>query len=154
MEKRSAGTMKKKKKNPHTNPNFIKIRFAIKFLRAINRLNTTNTSRSVDKYRRYHTIRAAACASMASAVGPTRAWSRALLRTRSPHRFLANSRKIVAVAGGGNPRENHLRRLVPGGDAMDSCGLLKETVHYINCLRAQIVPRIEEVVSTQAQNCT
>lgn len=31
-----------------------------------------------------------------------------------------------------------LRKLVPGGEAMDLCRLLGETAHYIKCLNTQV----------------
>lgn len=47
-------------------------------------------------------------------------------------------------------QENKLRRLVPGGEAMDVCSLLDETSHYIKCLTTQVkmMKRIAEIRST------
>ncbi|KAI3461806.1 hypothetical protein Pfo_018469 [Paulownia fortunei] len=146
----------KTNKNSPTNPSSIKTRLALRFLRAMKKLNkNTPPSPSVaNKYKRYQAIRAAAYASMASAVGPQKAWSRAILRkirNRKLHRTLLmkerkthhHARKGVIVRG--NPRndlgfgqENDLRELVPGGKALDFGRLLNETGHYIKCLRAQV----------------
>ncbi|KAG8388861.1 hypothetical protein BUALT_Bualt02G0169000 [Buddleja alternifolia] len=151
-------------KNLPTNPNPIKTRFAIKFLQAMKKLNKNNKAPSpsmANKYKRYryHIIRGAAYSSMASAVGPRRAWSRAILSkigNRGLHRYLmkrsrtrrrhAHFRKIrIRVVRSGNPRllgfdeeqEKDLREIVPGGEEMGFCRLLNETAHYIKCLRAQ-----------------
>ncbi|KAL0459037.1 UNVERIFIED_CONTAM: hypothetical protein Slati_0530900 [Sesamum latifolium] len=149
--------MKTDHKNPTTNPNsMIKTRFAVRFLHDMKKLNK-KTPPSPYR-RRFHTIRAAACASMSSAVGPRRAWSRAILRkirARTLHDYIINKsrnhrlitrRKSVGLLRG-NPRdqeevgfrqEDDLRGLVPGGEGMGFCRLLSETVHYIKCLRAQV----------------
>lgn len=129
------------------NPNAIKTRFAIRFVRAMKRLNkgrgmSTSTSMR-EKHKRYRAVRAAACASMASAVGPERAWSRAVLRKirlrhlhRKRRRFARrNPRETLGFRLG---REEDLRGLVPGGRGMGVCSLLSETAHYINCLQAQV----------------
>ncbi|KAL2238489.1 transcription factor IBH1-like [Sesamum indicum] len=140
-------------KNPTTNPSsVIRTRFAVRFLHAMKKLN-----KKTPPSRRYHTIRAAACASMASAVGPRRAWSRAILRKirartlhdhlihKSRNHRLITRRKSAGLRG--NPRdqeevgfrqEDDLRGLVPGGEGMGFCRLLSETAHYIKCLRAQV----------------
>ncbi|KAL0435231.1 UNVERIFIED_CONTAM: hypothetical protein Sradi_0231000 [Sesamum radiatum] len=143
-------------KNPtSTNPSsIIRTRFAVRFLNAMRKLN-----KKTPPSRRYHAIRAAACASMASAVGPRRAWSRAILRkirARSLHDYLItnktkNHRLITRRKSTGLPRRNprdeeevgfrqedDLRGLVPGGEGMGFCRLLSETAHYIKCLRAQV----------------
>ncbi|KAL0459038.1 UNVERIFIED_CONTAM: hypothetical protein Slati_0531000 [Sesamum latifolium] len=143
-------------KNPTcTNPSrsIIRTRFAVRFLNAMKKLN-----KKTPPSRRYHTIRAAACASMASAVGPRRAWSRAILRkirartlrdyiiNKSRNHRLITRRKSTGLLRG-NPRdqeevgfrqEDDLRGLVPGGEGMGFCRLLSETAHYIKCLRAQV----------------
>lgn len=132
------------------NPNAIRTRFAIKFLEAMKRLNKGRVLPSPsmrDKYRRCRAVRAAACASMASAVGPDRAWSRAVLekiksrRLRRFHMVRSKRRRF----GRRNPRktqgfgqEQDLRGLVPGGRGMGLCSLLSETAHYINCLQTQV----------------
>ncbi|XAR60892.1 hypothetical protein NMG60_11034432 [Bertholletia excelsa] len=104
----------------------------------------STSSREV--FRRYRTIKMAADESMASAVGTRRAWSRAMLwklrseakrRRRSKSRIRCFSgRKGIAVAG--QAKTADLRRLVPGGQAMDLCSLLDETAHYIGCLTTQV----------------
>ncbi|KAK6163979.1 hypothetical protein DH2020_000843 [Rehmannia glutinosa] len=154
----------KTEKNLPRNPSSIKTRFAVKFLQAMNKMNkrkNPSTSMAV-KYKRYQFIRAAATSSMASAVGPRRAWSRAVLRkmrnhtaihrfpmnnkTRTTRRFPITRRKRSSILRG-NPRqeddlgfgqEDDLRGLVPGGQGMDFCRLLSETAHYIKCLKTQV----------------
>ncbi|KAL1552876.1 transcription factor IBH1-like [Salvia divinorum] len=119
----------------------IKTRFAVRFVQAMKRLNKRRGVTTTDSYKRYRATRAAACASMASAVGPQRAWSRAVLSKTKRRRFQAISRKRRLI----NPRRNlgfgqeeDLRGLVPGGKGMEYCSLLSETAHYIRCLQAQI----------------
>ncbi|KAK4408714.1 hypothetical protein Sango_0452400 [Sesamum angolense] len=139
-------------KNPHTNPTSIKTRFALRFLRAINKLSNDNGTsprplNSADRRKRCRAIRAASYASMASAVGPNKAWSRAVLRkirNRTKEMIKPRTRR-GAARGSMNPRkelglgqEKELRELVPGGEAMDFRRLLNETGHYIQCLRAQV----------------
>ncbi|KAL7152047.1 hypothetical protein ABFS83_04G071600 [Erythranthe nasuta] len=156
---------------PTAKPSSIKTRFAIKFLRAMNKLNNNknnkdNKNTMSEKHKRYLAIRAAAHASMASAVGPRRAWSRAVLRKipnhqKQLHYSLMNKQRIrrrnirrnrifLTTRGNPNNRENYdheedeeeeeedLRELVPGGKEMDFCRLLNETAHYIKCLRTQV----------------
>lgn len=120
-----------------SNPNAIKTRFAIKFLQAMKRLrNKSNGAGARDRYR---AVRAAARTSMASAVGPGRAWSRAVLRKRRNVRLIQKQRRF----GVRNPnyrgrQEEDLRGVVPGGEEMEFCSLLSETAHYIICLQAQV----------------
>jgi len=99
---------------------------------------------------RYLKVKLAADVSMASAVGPRRAWSRAMLakirhgvRAGSTSSLTMRKRKIyhgkkstkeVGIAG----NAKMLRKLVPGGEAMDTCSLLDETFHYIKCLSTQV----------------
>lgn len=141
-------------KNPKRGHGSIKTRFAIKFVRAMNKLKKRRPPSSVSPSmaKRYqYAIRAAASASMASAVGPKRAWSRAVLRKiRSRHinkhqdhvmmTTTKNRKKKRLSVIGGNPtrQEDDLRGLVPGGQGMDICRLFNETAHYIHCLRAQV----------------
>lgn len=123
---------------PAPNPNAIKARFAKKFVEAMRRVNKSRGSRR-DRYKRY---RVAACASMASAVGPQRAWSRAVLRKMmkrrgeviTTKRKRTNPRQLTLGLG----QEEDLRGIVPGGKGMGYCSLLTETAHYIKCLQAQV----------------
>ncbi|KAL2470756.1 Transcription factor IBH1 [Abeliophyllum distichum] len=127
-----------------SNHNSIKTRFTYRFARSLKKLNKNRpASQSMkETYRRYHMIRVASYASMASAVGPKRAWSRAVLwkiRNRTLHRTLMKKSRIHVLRTrkvSGNP--NDLRKLVPGGEGMDFCRLLNETAHYIKCLRTQV----------------
>ncbi|KAK9993074.1 hypothetical protein SO802_022777 [Lithocarpus litseifolius] len=132
----------------------IKSRFTRRFLRAllkINRQRTRTPSSPMEICQRYLKVKLAADVSMASAVGSRRAWSRAMLakirhgvRTGSMcsltmmrkrkiyHR--KKSTKEVGIVGNAKV----LRKLVPGGEAMDTCSLLDETFHYIKCLSTQV----------------
>lgn len=134
----------------------IKTRFATKFLQAMNKLNNKRppSSSTTNKYKRYRAVRAAARASMASAVGPKRAWSRAVLKKISKKHHSINDtkrRSFITRRKRRNPRsknlgfgkeeekeEENLRCLVPGGQGMEFCSLLSETAHYIKCLKAQV----------------
>ncbi|KAL1545064.1 transcription factor [Salvia divinorum] len=128
------------------NSSAIKTRFAVKFIQAMKRLSKRRGMG--DRYKRYRATRAAACVSMASAVGPEWAWSRAVLRKIKRRRLLRQfrvSRKRRLIERTTNPRQNlgfgqeeDLRGLVPGGKGMDYCSLLSETAHYITCLQAQV----------------
>ncbi|KAG6409887.1 hypothetical protein SASPL_127929 [Salvia splendens] len=102
------------------------------------RLNKRRCMR--DRYKRYRATRAAACASMASAVGPQRAWSRAVLRNTKRRHFQAirKKRRLINPKRENLQQEEDLRGLVPGGKGMEYCSLLSETAHYIKCLQAQI----------------
>ncbi|XP_042028449.1 transcription factor IBH1-like [Salvia splendens] len=110
------------------NSSSIKSRFAVKFVQAMKRLSKRRGMG--DRYKRYRATRAAARVSLAAAVGPERAWSRAVLRRIKKRRGLIGRTTT-------NPRRN-LRGLVPGGKGMDYCSLLSETAHYITCLQAQV----------------
>ncbi|XP_030935687.1 transcription factor IBH1-like [Quercus lobata] len=132
----------------------IKSRFTRRFLRAflkINRQRTRTPSSPMEICQRYLKVKLAADVSMASAVGPRRAWSRAMLakirhgvRAGSTSSLTMRKRKIyhgkkstkeVGIAG----NAKMLRKLVPGGgEAMDTCSLLDETFHYIKCLSTQV----------------
>ncbi|KAG6436787.1 hypothetical protein SASPL_101689 [Salvia splendens] len=116
------------------NSSAIKTRFAAKFLQAMKRLSKRRGMK--DRYKRYRATRAAARASLAAAVGPERAWSRAVLRRIKKRRRLSRKGGLIARTTT-NPRRN-LRGLVPGGKGMDYCSLLSETAHYITCLQAQV----------------
>lgn len=96
-------------------------------------------------------IKIAAYSSMAHSAGSRRAWSRALLaklRGRAKRRRHLQSRRCLGLkrkrAGSRNVALNEasgvdeLRRLVPGGKAMDLCNLLEETSHFVQCLATQV----------------
>lgn len=106
-----------------------------------------------ETYKRYHMIKMAAYASMASAVGSKRAWSRALLwkiRNKGLNRSFVKRSKIRALRERStNLKQNpsrefgleeadELRKLVPGGEVMDLLSLFEETGHYIKCLASQV----------------
>ncbi|KAI5679890.1 hypothetical protein M9H77_01117 [Catharanthus roseus] len=132
----------------------IKIKFAYRFLRSLNNLNRrrriTDGESITTRRRRYHMVKTAAYASMASAVGSKRAWSRALLskirnnrRNYKIRRESSSSSSSVVVKVKKpiiqNPsKAEELEKLVPGGETMDFCSLLDETAHYIKCLTSQV----------------
>ncbi|GMH02449.1 hypothetical protein Nepgr_004288 [Nepenthes gracilis] len=152
--------------NPHPssslNPRSIKTRFAFRFLRALKKINSkrptscSSSSREISK--RYRRVMFAAESSMALAVGPGKAWSRAMLimlrsriharrhasirRLRENDSHAVRRKKLMTKRKRHNmldsSQENELRRLVPGGHAMDLCCLFDETAHYIKCLTTQM----------------
>ncbi|WOL03697.1 hypothetical protein Cni_G12417 [Canna indica] len=127
------------------NPNSTsKPAMAFHFLRALSHIRLT-TRRGSSLARRTLRIRRAAYASMACSAGTRRAWSRALLRKlRSPApRRGASVLPRRAARTTSSPDTDlrqalALRRLVPGGAAMEHCELLEETADYIRCLNAQV----------------
>nr|GMD12281.1 transcription factor IBH1-like [Ipomoea batatas]GMD20206.1 transcription factor IBH1-like [Ipomoea batatas] len=155
----------------------VKTRFAGTFLRALQNINAADHggganpgSAAQARRRRSRKIKLAAYASMAAAVGPRRAWSRAVLwriRSRASLRRIPaaqrSSRKPKPppsrarrsrndVRGGrlDSDKAKELRKLVPGGKAMDLSCLLDETAHYIKCLSSQveIMRNIADLFST------
>lgn len=146
--------------NPNPNPNPYQPLQALHFLRLLAKINgsgsnstTTETPAAISIRRRSICIRRAAYASMAYAVGPRRAWSRALLRRLRrggrthpapvARRIKRAGRVTVVTTGGSKPvwentRADELRKLVPGGRGMDIFSLLDETRNYIQCLSSQV----------------
>ncbi|XP_050366500.1 transcription factor IBH1-like [Argentina anserina] len=142
------------------NSSNLKARFTLRFLRALKRLNRQPLSPPPPKTvsspremcRRYLKIRIAADASMASAVGSRRAWSRALLlkiRSRQCRSSSLSTRRVgmKAKSVGEKMKKKKLKyckemtelqKFVPGGDAMDACSLMDEAAHYIRCLNTQV----------------
>uniref|UniRef100_A0A2P2M610 Transcription factor IBH1-like n=1 Tax=Rhizophora mucronata TaxID=61149 RepID=A0A2P2M610_RHIMU len=141
----------------------IKSRFAWKFLRALARIGrqrpTTSSSSGSPReiFQRYHRIKTAADKSLAFAVGSRRAWSRAMLcRIRNRRGGALASRRRIKInkkfamtkvdakkkkngsQEDGFAQAKELRRLVPGGEAMDLCRLLEEAAHYVKCLKSQV----------------
>uniref|UniRef100_A0A803MFV2 IBH1-like N-terminal domain-containing protein n=1 Tax=Chenopodium quinoa TaxID=63459 RepID=A0A803MFV2_CHEQI len=138
----------------------LRTRFALRFLKALKKINRqekihNNNGSACNvvmmNHHKFHKIKVAADASMAAAVGPKRAWSRAVLsrirlswwRRRGLLRrdnIVARKQRRGAVRGvmtqQGQTQE--LRRLVPGGEQMDMQKLLDETAHYIKCLTTQV----------------
>ncbi|KAF3435113.1 hypothetical protein FNV43_RR22200 [Rhamnella rubrinervis] len=151
-----------------SNPNFLKLRFTKGFLRALMRIyrhRSKSSSSPREISQRYRRIKLAADASMALAVGSRRLWSRAVLwrirnQVRNRHVFVkrvsshaikkrAQKKKEEQYHLAYDDQENKLRKLVPGGAAMDICSLLDEASHYINCLTTQVkmMRRIAEICS-------
>lgn len=151
-----------------SSPSRLKTMLASRFtesLRRINRYKKTSTSTSIASssiIKRSKRIKLAAYASMAYSAGSMRVWSRELLRKLRRRARLRGSiaPKVVAIRrsnqihlNGGKASESRngmvegaqqlsrsdkLRRLVPGGKAMDFCTLLDETADYIQFLATQV----------------
>nr|DAD24247.1 TPA_asm: hypothetical protein HUJ06_025710 [Nelumbo nucifera] len=128
-----------------------KTSFTRRFLRALAeiRREEPNSSSHVDISRRCQRIKVAAYASMASAVGSKRAWSRAMIcKVRNRAICRASMRQKIKISKWKKAvankhrrdvnQEDELRRLVPGGKSMDFCKLLEETAHYIKSLTTQV----------------
>ncbi|KDP42886.1 hypothetical protein JCGZ_23828 [Jatropha curcas] len=143
-----------------------KTRFARGFLISLSKIRTGNRIGPVSDgeiRRRSRRIKIAAYSSMARAVGSRRAWSRAFLlkvRNRARFRGILKNRKMglkkkkrVTKSNNKVTREisktDMLRKLVPGGAAMDICGLLEETAHYMECLQTQV-----EVMQNIVDHCS
>ncbi|MCD9646409.1 hypothetical protein HAX54_036218 [Datura stramonium] len=124
----------------HLSPSSIKTRFAYRFLRALRKLNQQKKPNS---RKQYHRVKLAAYASMASAVGSKRAWSRALLWKIRNRNLMKKKRRCYVSE---NPREEigfvELRKLVPGGEVMDFDNLLDESADYIKCLASQLANNV------------
>jgi hypothetical protein len=137
------------------NTNCRRIKFARRFITTLMRMRKTRPSSSLsmeaDVRKRSQRIKIAACYAMAHAVGPRRAWSRAVLfklRSRARHQsmirrrsFRLQKKRVVKndnIPSGEVSQADKLRQLVPGGKAMDVCSLLEETAHYISCLATQV----------------
>ncbi|XP_057516678.1 transcription factor IBH1-like [Amaranthus tricolor] len=120
----------------------LRTRFAIRFLRALKKIQiqekTLNKNSGTELTQSYHKVKVAADVSMAATVGTKRAWSRAIL-SRIRYRRVVARRKKRAMGRYKSPSQaQELRRLVPGGEAMDIQCLLDETAHYIKCLTTQV----------------
>ncbi|XP_047956655.1 transcription factor IBH1-like [Salvia hispanica] len=137
-------------KNPN-NP--LKKRLTSRFLKAMEKIKYNMSPSPVsleEKRRRHRAVRGAAYASMASAVGPRRAWSRALLRKMKGRKRAGRNPRNVDTRFG----LNQLCDVVPGGEAMDSRSLLNETAHYIKCLVAQVQIMREILQSSSSSSTT
>jgi hypothetical protein len=68
------------------------------------------------------------------------------MKKRICHLQKGNNKKN-RVEVGGSGQVDKLRRLVPGGQLMDTCSLLEETAHYMKCLttQVQVMTRIVEI---------
>ncbi|CAI9107291.1 OLC1v1006612C1 [Oldenlandia corymbosa var. corymbosa] len=135
----------------------IRTRFAYKFSKALKELNQKRTfSSSLEAYnRRCYMVKMASYASLASAAGSRRTWSRALLWKIRRNKGLMRTNKSAAPRRRissliskkeENPNNNGedllglegLRKLVPGGEVMDALSLFDETADYIKCLTIQV----------------
>ncbi|KAM7501636.1 hypothetical protein LguiB_000540 [Lonicera macranthoides] len=130
--------------NPNTS---IRTKFAYRFIRALKKLNKNRSSASHATTREIISsrIKIAADASMASAVGSRRMWSRAILCKTIKNRALKKrnvhgTKKLRRAKRRENPKKvfgTELRKIVPGGESMDMWSLLDETAHYVKCLTTQ-----------------
>ncbi|KAJ4847948.1 hypothetical protein Tsubulata_012155 [Turnera subulata] len=141
------------------NPRSLKSRFTKGFLRSLRKIHkerpTSTSPREI--FQRYRKVKTAADKSLASAVGSGRAWSRAMLckcknqgkrrpvlvRRINNNRAMKRSELTEKKSGDddeevGFDQASGLRKLVPGGQAMDLCRLLEEAAHYIKCLNTQV----------------
>ncbi|CAH1447110.1 unnamed protein product [Lactuca virosa] len=143
----------------------LKIHLAYRFLLALNTLNMKRSAFDhTQNHKRSHRVKIAAYASMASVVGPRRAWSRAILwKIRNQGVLTRNKKRVHHITTSlrlhrhharptrrRNPNREHvnpfgnsglevkLRKLVPGAETMDPCGLLDETADYIKHLATQV----------------
>ncbi|XP_010525664.1 PREDICTED: transcription factor IBH1-like [Tarenaya hassleriana] len=135
--------------------------FTLHFLHSLSNLRTQRPFCLNNRSERASEIKTAAYAAMATASGgKNRPWSRALLwrlRGRAKYHNKIFVKGLTAVkrrrvcGGGGRrrrrwPRQrrtpeeatNKLRRLVPGGEGMETLSLMEETAHYIKCLAMQV----------------
>ncbi|XP_022759818.1 transcription factor IBH1-like [Durio zibethinus] len=139
----------------------------LRALTKINGQKPISSSSPREMFQRYRRIKVAADKSMAWSVRSRRTWSRAMLwklRSRYSCRQASSSRRSSVrtstiiksrQAKTSHEKENKntttgqdevgfvvqadkLRKLVPGGEAMDLCNLLGETAHYIKCLTTQV----------------
>lgn len=136
---------------PLTTPS-LKAKIARRFVKSLAEVWTSREPATEGSIReRARRIKIAAYSSMARSAGSRRAWSRALLaklRARAKCRRHLRSRRCLGLkrkrAGSRNMALNEasgvdeLRRLVPGGKAMDLCNLLEETSHFVQCLATQV----------------
>ncbi|KAI3760302.1 hypothetical protein L1987_50695 [Smallanthus sonchifolius] len=148
-----------------TNPNSLKIRLTHRFLHNLNNLNKKRSNLdNTQIHQRYNRVKLAAYASMAHVVGSRRAWSRAILwkirnrKVSTRHKRVdhkptnhhharsikrrttnhSNPKREYVDPNGNSGQEVKLRKLVPGVETMDACGLLDETADYIKCLATQV----------------
>ncbi|XP_020595503.1 transcription factor IBH1 [Phalaenopsis equestris] len=133
--------MNYKRKRTPANPNPRSSMQAFHFLRSLSLINL----RTATFHKRCRAIRRAAYASMASSTKPDRAWRHAVLsrlrRKARPVRVRVKARRRKAH------HDDALRRILPGGEAMDSSRLLEETIDYVQRLRAQ-VKLMQEIVDS------
>ncbi|PKU73448.1 transcription factor IBH1 [Dendrobium catenatum] len=131
--------MNSKKKRTIANPNPRNPMQAFHFLRSLSRINLS----TAPFHKRCRAIRRAAYASMARSASPNRAWSHAVLY----HLHRRRHRPVPEQARCKTDENDALRRLLPGGEAMDTCRLLEETIDYVQRLRTQ-VKLMQEIVDS------
>lgn len=150
------------------NPSSLKSRFTENFLRSLVKINkqTPYPCRLREMFQRCHKVKTAADVSLACAVGSRRIWSRVMLskiRKRALRRGTQKPSSVRRIIVKNQPMKmgynrlkeknkkrddeeadtetdqaSKLRKLVPGGEAMDLCNLLDEAAHYIKCLNTQV----------------
>ena len=147
-----------------------KLKFAHRFLQSLIKIKRTHhhdmnvsssssssSSSDVDQIlKRSRRIKLAAYSSMAHAIGPRKAWARALLfklrNRKKPISLVVRKRsslglkkkkrvvnstykpEIVVI----KEKTERLREVVPGGKDMDVSSLFEETAHFIKCLTFQV----------------
>ncbi|XP_073525507.1 uncharacterized protein [Phyllobates terribilis] len=132
-------------------PRSIKTRFIIRFLRSLKKIRNQKCTRKSS----YHKVKTAADSSMAYVMGPRRAWSRAMIlkmkwkrnrsfRIRGPVMVVGGKKKMMIRKkkmknNQISSQEAQLRKLIPGGELLDTFNLLDETADYIKCLNAQVI---------------
>ncbi|KDP45245.1 hypothetical protein JCGZ_15110 [Jatropha curcas] len=150
------------------NPNSIKSRFTRVFLKSLCKINKQRSFVPYcpkEIYQRSNRVKIAADKSLAFAVGSRKAWSRALLfkirnrrrqwrhRTNLLRRIKERKDKSCLssdVNDAGFDLVRKLRKLVPGGEAMELSKLLEEAAHYVKCLKTQVqvMRSIADICST------
>ncbi|KAJ9176667.1 hypothetical protein P3X46_011953 [Hevea brasiliensis] len=153
----------------------LKSRFTKTFLRSLIKINKQRPFPYCPReiFQRCHRVKTAADKSLARAAGSRRVWSRAMLckiRNRSLRRGCQQRPSVRRIIIGyqttkkgyclqkkmsddqevGTDQASKLRKLVPGGEAMDLCSLLDEAAHYIKCLntQVQVMRRIADIHSS------
>ncbi|WCJ37245.1 hypothetical protein M5689_018396 [Euphorbia peplus] len=140
------------------NPNLIKSKFTKTFLQSLLKISKEIPAAPI--FERCQKVKTAANKSLASAVGSRRAWSRAILSNISRHHTLRqhrrwhrpaslNKRRCCLRKGDRFKEAKKLRKVVPGGEAMDLYSLLDEAAHYVMCLNTQV-----QVMTTIADFCS
>nr|GMD18752.1 transcription factor IBH1-like [Ipomoea batatas] len=126
----------------------VKTRFAGTFLRALQNINAADhgggANPGSEAQARRRRIRSRASLRRIPAA------QRSSRKPKPPPSRTRRSRNDVRGGRLDSDKAKELRKLVPGGKAMDLCCLLDETAHYIKCLSSQveIMRNIADLFST------
>ncbi|KAL5542862.1 hypothetical protein UlMin_010572 [Ulmus minor] len=134
------------------NASSCRVKFARRFIKSLLEMKKSRPfcSSPEEIHKGGQRIKVASYSSMARAVGPRKAWSRAVLfklQSRARHHSLMRKRcfvlkkkkRVSKIKPNTEIKDvDRLRELVPGGKAMDICSLFEETAHYIQCLSTQV----------------